>query len=435
MTSKAPLQSNDPEAQLREEAINRYIAGERPGAISQALGRSRGWFYKTLSRYRRGGRAGLVSQARVPHRIANRLDEWTETAIIRIRQSITGGQEPALRYSNIGAETISSELQRAGLKPPSLSTINRVLRRHGLQQPRSKRQASQKLPEDYPWPQVHQANQLHLLDFVSRATRTIRRLYSSHLLDQARQWPFLRLLAHKDRESVSQFLVSAWQEIGLPGALYIDNDTVWRGSSYGKRSLSFIVRLCLLVGVQVIFTPTYTPEANPLIEGFNGLWDRNFWRRTDFTSWSQTETELAHFEHWCRYRRPLREYGRQSASQLMPEFVPCYLPADFDDHRQPNLPLTEGFVHFIRFVDQDGTFSLLNEVWSLEASHWAGKTIRATLDIAQQQLLVYHQPNPQALACLVAHWAYELSEKPVPLAACYRRTFEPLWLVSESFDC
>jgi putative transposase len=431
----ALLQSYDPEAQVREEAINRYIAGERPSDICRTLGRSRTWFYNTLHRYQHGGREALRSQSRAPRHVANRTDEKTEAAIVRIRKAIMAGQDPELRYSNIGAETIAAELERANFTPPSLATINRILRRHTLQQPRPKHKRKRKMPADYPWPRVHQANQLHLLDFVTRTTGSIRRVYSCNLLDKVRQWPFLRIISSKNRDNVAQFLVSAWQEVGLPEALYIDNDTVWRGSSYGKRSFSYIVRLCLLLGVQVIFTPPYTPEANPLIESFNGIWDRNFWQRTDFKSLAHMETELVYFERWCRYRRPLPEHDRLSPSQITPEFGPVCLAVDFDQHQQPALPLTEGFVHFIRFVDKDGIFFLLNEDWSLDTDLWAGKTIRATVDIAQQQLLVYHQPNPHDPCCLVTRFAYELPDEPVPLTAVYQRAYHPLWPDSELCDC
>jgi hypothetical protein len=431
----APLQPNNSEAQLREEAINRYIGGERPTEICRELGRSRTWFYKTLQRYQQQGRNGLQSRSRAPHQVANRTAEKTEQAIVRVRQAIVSGQEASLRYSNIGAELIAAELQRAGIEPPSLVTINRILRRHGLQRPWAKQRAQSKLPEDYPWPCVQQPNQLHLLDFVTRTTRSIRRLYSCHLLDQARQWPFLRIITTKNRDNVAQFLVSAWQEIGLPQNLYIDNDTVWRGSSYGQRSFSYIVRLCLLLGVEVIFTPAYSPEANPLIEGFNGIWDRNFWQRTEFGSLTHLETELDHFERWARERRPLPNHNRQSPQQLFPDFQPQCLPLDFELHRQPTLPLTEGFVHFIRFVDQQGGFSLLNEQWLLPTEPWAGKTIRATIDVAQQQLFIYHQPRPEAACTLVTQFAYPLAEQPLPLAAVYQRDRLRLWPFSELFDC
>lgn len=435
MTQTEPLQSHDLEATLREEAINRYLSGGRPTDISRDLGRSRGWFYKTLKRYQQGGRQALQTQSRAPHRVANRTDKTTEAAIVRIRQVILSGEDPELRYSNIGAETIAAELEAAHIRPPSVSTINRILRRHNLQQPRPKGKGKHKLPNDYPWPQVSQANQLHLLDFVTRATGSIRRIYSCNLLDQARQWPYLRLITSKTRENVTQYLVSAWQNVGLPGALYIDNDTVWRGSSYGKRSFSFIVRLCLLLGVQVVFTPPYTPEANPVIESFNGIWDRNFWQRTEFKSLVHMEKELVLFEKWARYRRPIVQFDRQPPAKIMSDFVPSYLPDDFDQHHQPSLPLTEGLVHFIRFVDKDGFFSLLNENWSLDAHLWAGKTIRAVVDIAQQQLMIFHQPNPQLPPCLIKSFAYELSETPVPLPAKYEREFLPLWPLSELCDC
>ncbi len=273
---KEHLQSHDPEARMREEAINRYIAGEKPSTICREIGRSRTWFYKALSRYQQSGREGLESQSRRPKRIAKQTDEAIEAAIVRVRQTITRGEDPVLRYGNIGAEMIASELEKAGLAPPSLSTINRILRKHGLQKPREKQHKKRQLPRDYPWPQVSQPNQLHLFDFVTRRLKSGQRVTGCNLLDQHRQWPYLRLITGKTKQNVADFLVAAWQEIGLPTTLYLDNDTVWRGSSSGKRSFSFIVRLCLLLGIEVVFIPPYTPEANSLIENFNGIWNRNF---------------------------------------------------------------------------------------------------------------------------------------------------------------
>lgn len=435
MTQTEPLQSHDLEAQIREEAINRYLLGEKPATICRTLGRSRTWFYKALRRYREGGRAALRSQSRQPHHAPNKVDEALEAAIVRTRKAITTGEDPVLRYGNIGAEMIASELKRASLTPPSVATINRILRKHGLQQARQKRGRKRRLPDDYPWPRVTTPNQLHLFDFVTRATGSIRRVYSCNLLDQARQYPYMRLIASKSRENVADFLVTAWQEVGLPQALYMDNDTVWRGSSYGKRSFSFIVRLCLLLGVEVIFTPPYTPEANPLIESFNGIWDRNFWQRTTFNSLPHMERELSLFETWCRDRRPLREQQGRSPRELNPEFVPVCLPADFNQHQQPALPLTTGFVHFIRFVDHTGAFSILNEQWSIANTMLQATTIRATIDIEQEQLTVYHQADPQEPPAIVERFAYTIKENALPLASEFQRETLSLWLEPKVCDC
>jgi len=435
MNDTEPLQSHDPEAQERETAINRYLAGIKPTAICRDMGRSRTWFYKALHRYQQGGRAALASQSRRPHRLANQIDEELEGAIVRTRKAITSGEDPELRYGNIGAVSIASEMEKAGLTPPSIATINRILSKHGLQQPRWKRNKKRKLPDDYPWPDVTAPNQLHLLDFVTRATGSIRRVYSCNLLDQARQWPYLRLITSKSRQNVADFLVGAWQEVGLPQALYIDNDTVWRGSSYGKRSFSFIVRLCLMLGIEVIFTPPYTPEANPLIESFNGIWDRNFWQRTSFDSLPHMTTEMTHFESWCRTRRPLGEHDRRTPCQLYPDFVPTLLPETFTEHQQSALPLTAGSVHFIRFIDQTGSFSVLNELWTVDNRSLRAKTIRATIDIKQEQLRIYHQSDPQVSPALIERFAYNVGEHVESLSAECQRTTSWLWPESKVCDC
>lgn len=68
-----PLQSHDPEAQVREDVINRYLAGEKPTSICRELGRSRTWFYKALRRFKEGGRAALRSRSRRPHHMAHQI--------------------------------------------------------------------------------------------------------------------------------------------------------------------------------------------------------------------------------------------------------------------------------------------------------------------------------------------------------------------------
>lgn len=431
MSEQEPTPVDDPEARLREAAIDLYIGGKRPAAICRQLNRSRAWFYNTLSRYQRGGRQALASRSRAPQHIHNRTPAETEAAIVRLRKAIAAGDDPELRYANMGADALAVELTHAGITPPHRATINRILRRHDLVQPRQRKKRKRKLPDDYPWPSVQYPNDLHLLDFVMRSIRGEGRIYGFNLLDQARRWPFLRVEAPKNADNVCRFLVSAWQEIGLPGALYVDNDAVWNGGGRGQRVLSTVVRLCLLVGVEVIFIPPYTYEANPVMESFNGVWDANFWTRTTFRDVSHVQTELPFFEHYCRHRRPLSEFGGKTADQIAPDFVPICLPASFKLDQQGELPITAGYVHFIRFVSSTGTFSILNEHWQLDANPWAGKTIRATIDTQRQQLLVYHQTKDGEKCQLVARFDYPLNEPVLPLAEGFRRPRPALWPPTE----
>jgi len=428
MEKTEPLQSKQDQAtQQRNRAIDLYIQGEKPVEICRQLGLSRTWFYQVLARYQAGGREALNTRSRAPHRVHNRTAPEVEAAVVRIRKLITSGKDPALRYANLGADTIALEVERAGLPTPNRATINRILVRHQLAQPRPKGQKQPKLPADYPWPQVSQPNQLHLFDFVTRVIAGGSRFYGCHLLDQARHWPYLDVIASKTTLAVSQFLVAAWQSIGFPLALYLDNDVVWRGSGSGQRTLSTIVRLCLFLGVQVIFIPPYTPEANPMIENFNGLWDRNFWQRTTFQNQPHVLAELPLFVHYVRHRRPLRAFNNQTADQIYPDFQPIVYPAELLPNLQERCPITAGWLHFIRFVTPTGTFTILNEEWQLDPDRWAGKTIRAMIDTQQQQLRVFHQSTPVAVPTCIATFAYALKEEVVPLQPLFKRPALPLW--------
>lgn len=426
-----PSQSNqDAAEQLRNRAIDMYIAGQKPTEICRQLGRSRTWFYNTLARYQIGGRPALASQSRAPHTVHNRTPREVEAAIARVRRAITSGEDPKLRYANVGADSIAIELEHAGVTPPSRSTINRILKRYDLMQPRPHRKQKLKLPDDYPWPCAQQPNQIHLFDFVTRVIVGGCHFYACNLLDQARRWPYLAAIPSKTAEAVCQFLVSAWQEVGLPNALYLDNDAVWRGSGSGQRTFSRVVRLCLSLGVQVIFIPPYTPQANPIIESFNAVWDRNFWQRTEFLNLEHVCSELPHFQWYCRHRRPLAEFDHQTADQIYPEFEPTLLTAEFTAHRQRRLPLTAGRLHFIRFVTQEGTFAILNETWRLDPHQWAAKTIRATVDTKLEQLYVYQQVNCTTAPVRIARFDYRLNEEVAPLPVKFQRTSASLWLAS-----
>lgn len=425
-------QESVPEAKtgeaIRNEAIDRYLQGQSIGQICRELGRSRSWLLQVRRRYQQYGRSGLQEQSRAPHRVPNKTDATIEAAIVRIRQTISTGQEPELRYANIGADSIALELKRLNLKPPHRSTINRILSRHQLIQPRPKKGRGSKLPKDYPHPDGLAANAIHPFDFVSRRIGgSGQRFYGCHLLDLGRRWPYLRVIRTKSAEAVVDFLVAAWQEIGLPAALQIDNDIVWNGGGRGQRVLSTVVRFCLAVGVQVIYIPPYTPKGNAIIESFNDLWNSNFWQRTTFTDLAHLEAELPLFETYCRQRRPLPEFDGLTAHQLKPGFSPSLLPSQLTLHQQKPIPLAQGLIHFIRFVANDGSFSILNETWTLDKNRWAGSTIRATIDTKAQRLYIFHQPPKIDFCLLIDSFDYPLSDNVKPVQPDFLFTRPRIW--------
>ncbi len=416
---------------LRNQAIDLLYQGKRPSEVARALGCSRQWVYKTLARYQREGRKGLREKSRRPHRMPRKTAPEIEAAVVRARKLILSGEDPTLRYGNYGAEALAAELQRAGIDPPSRATIYRILHRHDLIKPRPKRGHRRPLPNDYPWPLLSTELTLHVMDFMMRTLPGGQRFYAANLLEMPCQWPYLAILPTKTRDQVSAFFVAAWQAIGIPHALQVDNDNVWRGSSSAPYTFSFLVRLWLMLGVQVIFIPPYTPQANTWIESFNHLWDRNFWQRTRFQSLEDVQQNLPYFQTYCRERRLLPKTKTTAQECRTARSAPLCLSDNFNKHRQKRLPLTEGFIHFIRFVDAHGNISFLNASWSL-GPQWAGKTVRATLDIKRGMVTVFHQATRESSPQSIAAFPFPINEEVAPLAERFRRPTPSIWLDESS---
>ena len=82
------------------------------------------------------------------------------------------------------------------------------------------------------------------------------------------------------------------------------------------------------------------------------------------------------------------------------------VPEDFeiDVH---NLPITEGKVHFIRQVKENGTISVLNEYFYVGES-LAHEYVWATIDTKQGQLMIYYREKNEEEAGLIKIYEYKV---------------------------
>ncbi len=82
--------------------------------------------HKWIKRYQTiGGNEWYKSISRTPKQIQGKTPSKTEDLVIRIRKNFEGRI-----YSQTGALSIMYEFERLGLKPPSIATINRILKRN-----------------------------------------------------------------------------------------------------------------------------------------------------------------------------------------------------------------------------------------------------------------------------------------------------------------
>lgn len=112
--------------QRRQQAIVRYLAGDKIEDICQQMACSKSWLYKWKARYQPDNPAWAREMTRSPKTSATKTPDSIEQAVVHLRQTLDH------KGQICGAATIRQALKQQGLEPvPSLRTIYRILQRHG----------------------------------------------------------------------------------------------------------------------------------------------------------------------------------------------------------------------------------------------------------------------------------------------------------------
>ncbi|MFQ5869990.1 MAG: transposase [Candidatus Zixiibacteriota bacterium] len=337
----------------RIDAVKRFLQGEKISIISRSLGHSRRWFYYWLERYDPSDPSWSQDHSRKPKEVANKTPEELERMICEIRKRLV-----RTKYAQKGALIIQWELQRLGVYPvPQVWTINRILKRHGLVVKPSH------VPRGTPYPVLvaNQPNDVHQLDLVGpRYLDGGQRFYGVHLIDTFSNAAALEVVSSKRAVDVVEALVTAWQRLGIPRRLQVDNELTFRGSNRYPRSFGLLIRLCLYLGVEPVFIPEAEPWRNGVIERLNDVYDKLFLRSQHFQDLLHLREELPVFE---TFHNTQHRYAK--LSQNVPWKVHTSTPIKtlsqtFSLHRD-GLPWRDGRISFVRLTDKQGRVRFFTE--------------------------------------------------------------------------
>jgi putative transposase len=143
----------------RASAVQRYLAGEDPESICSSLGKTTRWLYKWAARHIPDDPTWFEDQSRRPFSSPLRTPAEIEQIVEFVRLSLYN------RDLFCGDQTIQWEMADLGVQPlPSLSTINRILRRRELTHRRTGRYTPK--GKKYPTLPALAPNQTHHLDLV-----------------------------------------------------------------------------------------------------------------------------------------------------------------------------------------------------------------------------------------------------------------------------
>ena len=150
---------------------------------------------------------------------------------------------------------------------------------------------------DYPSPIITRSNDLHELDVIGpHYLKGDGQFYSVNIIDTYDRRGSVQPNRRKNRITILSRLFSSWHTLGIPLCLQMNNLLPCRGSNHYPHSFGIIVRLCLHLGIQLIFIPIQESWCNGIIEHFKYVFDQMFFRSQYFKDFPDLYEQSKVFE-------------------------------------------------------------------------------------------------------------------------------------------
>lgn len=377
--------------------------------ISKELCRSRNWVYKWIERSSRNDEFWYLSDSTEPNFKPHKTDGAIESAVVESRKYLERRDTPETKYSFYGAIGIHQDLNRQKIEEkPSIPTINRILKRHGLTKNGASHHDRNKPKIYYPAVHVRHPGFLHQMDMITPLYISgYGKVISVNRIDVFNSHARIRQYDAKNADNILEFLIEDWMLHGIPRYLQVDNDAAFRGSIYHPRSIGKMVRFCLNFDVQVIFIPFNEPWRNGHIESLNGRFQDLVWNRHPIKNLSHLRKESVHFTEkhndYQSYRKNL------TIAHWTEGHITNFLPHNFVFNNNLTLPITTGLIHYVRQIKENGNVSINNEDFYVD-SKLSYEYLWCVLNTKEQTLSFFHKATKESAKTLVKKCTYILRE-------------------------
>lgn len=290
---------------LRQEAIRLHLQGVSVKLIGEQVNRTRQWVYKWLKEFKRGSSDWYKTKSTSPKLIQGKTPKETEQLVISIRKRLQN--EP---YAQKGAISILYEFERLNITPPSISTINRILRRNNLLElSEVKRLKNTEYPTYF-----YGVQQMDLVG--PKYLKGGFRFYFLNIIDTENHYAGVYPVADKSAKNVAASVIDFWRNYQMPDFLQMDNELSFRGSNRHPRGLGLLMRVALSNSVTPIFIPPAEPWRNGIIEKFNDNVIKYFYNTQQFTSFEHVKESAADFSVFHNTHHRYSSQNNRTPKQL-----------------------------------------------------------------------------------------------------------------------
>ena len=391
----------------REKAVHLCRLGHTSAEVATELGRSPQWVRKWWRQYQQAGWAGLAERSRAPHQHGRRLSPKIRKAVQRARSELEAEAARGVGLKYIGGRAIRTRLKKWKLKPlPSVRSIERILEAAEMTRPK------QSQPEiEYPRLQPSQAQQLCQVDHMPHYLQGGQKLYCFNAIDVVSRYPTGQVFTNRRATDACTFLIHLWQTVGIARYTQVDNEGCFSGGFTHQYILGQCVRLALLVGTELLFSPVRHPKSNGTVERFHQDYETHVFEGTYLADVEAVQAQADTFFELYRHSEHHSALNEQTPALVHQQSAtPRLLPADF---RRPEgkLPLYAGRLHFMRRVQPNGTVSVLNVEWSVpEPKPDQGVWVTVELSPEAASLTIYDAAPDQPTRTCLATYPFPLKE-------------------------
>jgi len=411
----------------RKTLVHLIRSGRSVAQAAKEVGRNRSWGNKWWRRFRDSQDwEALRDRPRTPKRQPRKLPSAVREAIRRARSELEAEAEEKDHLGYIGAFAIQARLREWNVcLLPSITSIERELRRAGIAKPRQKVVSAE---VHYPHLQPTRPHELNQADILPRYLSGGTAIACFNALDVVSRYPSGRQYASRTAQNACDFLWAVWQEQGIPDYQQVDNEGCFSGGFTHPGVLGKVVRLGLLVGTQMVFSPFYHPESNGTVERFHQDYAKFVWQKETLPDLSAVRQRSALFYRNYRASHHHSQLQGRSPSECHLAQPGRWIPPGF--HLPERLPLTAGQVHFIRAVDEHRQVKVLNLDWEVpKAQPNQGVWVTLNLTLSGATLSVFDFAPDAAKRTRLATHPFPLKEEVIPLAKEFqpKRPQQPAW--------
>lgn len=245
--------------------------------------------YKWLHRFEQQGDLGLVDRSRKPLNSPAICSPEIQAAVIAVRTE----------HPTWGGRKINWRLQHLGGPAVAPSTINSILKRHGLITPEASEAAK-------PWQRFEreEPNALWQADFKGYFETLEGRCSPLTMLDDHSRFNLaLQACGKTATEVVQMHMTEVFRRYGLPAQINFDNGAPW-GSPSAPGQLTALGVCLVQFGIRVSHSRPYHPQTNGKDERFHRTLQIEVLRGRCFESLDKVQQALDGWRTVYNHQRP-----------------------------------------------------------------------------------------------------------------------------------